>query len=54
MFPLNGPFWSLLLEVLVNLLFAWVLVRLNRRGLLLVCGVAAAWLVRPTASRRCG
>ena len=45
LFPFNPPYWSLLAELAVNLLFALVLVRLGWRALLAVCLLAAAWLV---------
>lgn len=48
LFPGNPPFWSLLAEFLVNLLFAAVLVRLGWRwiaALAVVSGAALAWVV---------
>ncbi|MEO5706913.1 MAG: acyltransferase [Alteraurantiacibacter sp.] len=45
LFPGNPPFWSLLAELLVNLLFAALLVRLRWRWIALVCAVSAAGLV---------
>lgn len=46
LFPLNGPAWSLLLEVLINLAYALFAPRLSRRALLavvLIGGAALAW-----------
>lgn len=48
LFPGNPPFWSLLAELLVNLLFAAVLVHLRWRwsaGLCLIAAVALVWAV---------
>jgi peptidoglycan/LPS O-acetylase OafA/YrhL len=45
LFPGNPPFWSLLAELLVNLLFAALLVRLRWRWIAAVCLIAAAALV---------
>lgn len=41
LFPINGPMWSLVLELLVNLAFAAVAVRLNWRWLLLIMAGSA-------------
>jgi peptidoglycan/LPS O-acetylase OafA/YrhL len=40
LFPLNGPSWSLLLELLVNIVFATVLFRLSSRVLTVVASVS--------------
>lgn len=48
LFPGNPPFWSLLAELLVNLLFAAALVHLRWRwiaGLCLIAAVALVWTV---------
>jgi peptidoglycan/LPS O-acetylase OafA/YrhL len=48
LFPGNPPFWSLLAELLVNLLFAAVLVHLRWRwiaGLCMIAGAALVWAV---------
>lgn len=44
LFPLNGPAWSLLLEVLVNLAYALVGARLGKRALILVILISGAAL----------
>jgi peptidoglycan/LPS O-acetylase OafA/YrhL len=46
-FPLNPPSWSLFIELLVNILFALMLVRFSSRILLLIAAVALvglAWI----------
>lgn len=45
LFPLNGPHWSLLFEVIANFFHAFVLWRLNNRTLLMIAGVFAVLLV---------
>ncbi len=50
LFPGNPPFWSLLAELLVNLLFAALLVRLRWRWIALVCLLAGAALVWTVAT----
>ena len=45
LFPGNPPFWSLLAELLVNILYALVLVRLPWRWLAAICLLSAALLV---------
>lgn len=50
LFPGNPPFWSLLAELLVNLLFAAALVRLRWRWIAVVCVASAAALVWAVAS----
>ena len=44
-YPLNGPFWSLLFELLVNIAFAWGWLSLRGVGLYLVIGLSAALLI---------
>jgi len=46
-FPLNGPAWSLFFELVVNLVFALIALRLTHRGiaaLLAVSGAALVWV----------
>lgn len=44
-FPLNAPAWSLSLELLVNVLYAWLLFRMRTLPLVLIALVAAAAIV---------
>ena len=44
LFPTNPPFWSLLAEVLVNLAFALLLVKLGHGSLLVIVAVSGATL----------
>lgn len=49
--PLNTPAWSLILEILINLLYGLVAVRLTTRRLILVIGASALWLLWVIAAR---
>lgn len=44
-FPLNEPGWSLFFEILANLAFALLILRLHLRGLLIILAVSALLLV---------
>lgn len=44
LFPYNSPAWSLFLEYLANIVYALVLVRLNRKWLLALTVLCALWL----------
>jgi peptidoglycan/LPS O-acetylase OafA/YrhL len=44
LFPLNGPGWSLFLELVLNILMAAILFRLPSRALMLVCALGGAGL----------
>ena len=46
LFPLNGPQWSLMVELLANLAHALGLARLSRRWLLAIAGASALLLLR--------
>ena len=43
-FPLNGPAWSLFSEMLANVFYAYTVSRLNRKNLLSIMGISAAWM----------
>jgi peptidoglycan/LPS O-acetylase OafA/YrhL len=45
LYPLNGPAWSLSLELVVNILFAVALFKLPSRYLVVIMAVAAAFLI---------
>jgi peptidoglycan/LPS O-acetylase OafA/YrhL len=42
LFPLNSPSWSLFLEVLINIIFCLLLVRLGKRTLAAICLISGA------------
>ena len=44
-FPINGPSWSLFLELLVNLIFALVVSRLTNRVLIIIVAAAGIALI---------
>ncbi|MFT4092992.1 MAG: acyltransferase [Niabella sp.] len=44
-FPLNAPAWSLCMEYYINLVYAFVLVRISKTVLLIFLGIAAVWIV---------
>ncbi|MCC6290298.1 MAG: acyltransferase [Chitinophagaceae bacterium] len=44
-FPLNAPTWSLSTEYLANIFYAFVLSRVSKKVLLLLCFMAAGWLI---------
>ena len=46
MFPTNGPMWSMFFEVLVNLAFAALVLRVGRRGLMLIIASSGAILAQ--------
>jgi len=46
LFPLNGPLWSLFLEIWVNILFAIILFRLDNKALIAVAILAAVTIAR--------
>ncbi len=45
LFPVNGVFWSLFMELLVNIAYAWARPLLNSRAVALVVAVSAAVMV---------
>ncbi|NIG55771.1 acyltransferase [Chitinophaga sp. Cy-1792] len=45
LFPYNTPAWSLLMEYVINIVYALVLVRVSKRVLLVLLVGAAAWLI---------
>ncbi|KAA2242722.1 acyltransferase [Chitinophaga agrisoli] len=44
LFGINAPAWSLFWEYVANILYGWILWKLNRRILLVLALAAAAWL----------
>ncbi len=45
LFPYNTPSWSLFLEYIINLVYAFILYRIKKTGLLILGCLCAAWLM---------
>ncbi|NLR62394.1 acyltransferase [Chitinophaga polysaccharea] len=45
LFPYNTPAWSLFMEYLINVVYAFVLLRISKRWQLLLLVISAAWII---------
>lgn len=54
LYPINGPAWSILYELIGNFAHALVLHRLSARALAIICGISAVLLVTYSTDARTG